>query len=182
MSATKALVNKAFEEYRKQMEDEIEKRCRSFCAELCEAAVHYRLSHPHAHNYTGNLINSIVVALYRKGKPIHASYANEIMPKALQVKMTASHGKYFFRRDYSNQKYTVYIPEVETNEFLGLDDAMYVAQNYKPAGHNMFDILVAYSTEYAEYIERERQNTGIINTYAHAERVGIQFLGLPKAG
>lgn len=182
MSATKTLVNKAFEEYRKQMDDEIEKRCRSFCAELCEAAVRFRLNNVEAHNFTGNLINSIVVALYRQGKPIHASYANDAMPKAIQFKMTASHGKYYFRRDYDNAEHTVYVPDVETDEFLGLDDAMYVAQSYKPTGHNMFDILVAYSTEYAEFVERERQTTGIINTYAHAEKVGVQFLGLPKAG
>lgn len=180
MSATKAFVNKAFEEYRKQMWDEVEKRCRSFCAELCKAAVKFRKEGP-GHNYTGNLMNSIVVVLYRSGKPIHASYANDIMPNAIQFKMTASHKKYVFRRDYDGTEHTIYLPELETNEFLGLDDAMYVAQNYKPAGHNMFDILVAYSTEYAQFIESQRQSTGIIKTYAHAESVGIEFLGLPKA-
>ena len=179
MSATKTLVNEAFKEYRKQMEDEIEKRCRSFCAELCKAAVDFRLKKVAvgAHNFTGNLINSIVVVLYRYGKPIHASYANDIMPDAIQFKMTASHGKYYFRRDYDGEEHTVYIPEIETNEFLGLDDAMYVAADYKPAGRNMFDILVAYSAEYAEFVG---ENTGIINTYAHAEKVGVEFFSLPK--
>lgn len=180
MSATKEFVNKAFKEYRKQMEDEVEKRCRSFCAELCKAAVDFRLKKTAvgAHNFTGNLINSIVVVLYRNGKAIHASYANDIMPDAIQFKMTESHGKYVFRRDYDGEEHTVYIPSIETNEFLGLDDAMYVAQSYKPSGHNMFDILVAYSTEYAEFVG---ENTGIINTYAHAERVGIEFFRMSKA-
>lgn len=181
MPATKTLVNNAFEKYRKQIEDEIEKRCRDFCAELCKAAVDFRLKKAAvgAHNFTGNLINSIVVVLYRQGKPIHASYANDIMPKAIQFKMTASHGRYIFFRDYDGVEHTRYVPEIETNEFFGLDDAMYVAQNYKPAGRNMFDILVAYTTEYAEYVG---ENTGILTTYAHAQHVGIEFLGLPKAG
>ena len=181
MPATKTLVDKAFKKYRKQMEDELEKRCRDFCAELCKAAVKFRQEGP-GHNYTGNLINSIVVVLYRQGKPIHASYANDIIPEAIQFKMTASHKKYVFKRDYDGEEHTVYLPELETNELLGLDDAMYVAQNYKPAGRNMFDILVAYSTEYAEFVESQRQATGIIKTYAHAQHVGIEFLGLPKAG
>ena len=180
MSATKTLVNKAFKEYRKQMEDETEKQCRSFCSELCRFAVWFRLREPNAHDFTGNLLNSIVVALYRNKKPIYASYANDIMPKAIAVKMTESHGRYYFKRDYSSEDHTVYIPEVETNESLGLNDAMRVVQSYKPVGNNMFDILVAYSTEYAEFVEDERATTGFLNTYDHARYAGIKFLGLPK--
>lgn len=180
MSATKEFVNKAFEEYRRQMEDEVEERCRSFCAELCRLAVWYRLREPEAHNFTGNLINSIVVALYRKKKPIYMSYASDIMPKAIMVKMTKSHGRYVFKRDYDSEEYSAYVPEVETNGSLGIYDAMRVAQSYKPVGKNMFDILVAYSTEYAEFVENERATTGFLNTYDHAKYIGIKFLGLPK--
>lgn len=180
MSATKTLVNKAFEEYRKQMLNEVEERCRLFCAELCRFAVWFRLREPNAHNFTGNLINSIVVALYRNKKPIYASYANDIMPKIIRFKMTKSHGRYYFRRDYDSEEHTVYVPEVDTNASLGINDAMRVVQGYKPAGHNMFDILVAYSTEYAEFVENERATTGFLNAYDHAKYVGIKFLGLPK--
>ena len=180
MSATEKWVNKALEEYHKQMEDEVEERCRSFCLELCRSAVWFRLREPNAHNFTGNLINSIVVALYRKKNPIYASYANDIMPKAIGGKMTQSHGRYYFRRDYDSEEHTAYVPEVETNESLGLDDAMRVVQSYRPVGKNMFDILVAYSTEYAEFVEDERATTGFLNTYDNAKYVGIKFLGLPK--
>lgn len=180
MSATNTLVNKAFGKYRKQMEDEVEKQCRSFCVELCRFAVWFRLRDPNAHNFTGNLINSIVVALYRKKKPVYASYANDIMPKAISGKMTNSHGRYLFRRDYDSEELTTYVPEVETDESLGLNDAIRVVRSYKPVGNNMFDILVAYSAEYAEFVENERASTGFLNTYDHARYVGIKFLGLPK--
>lgn len=179
MSATNELVNKAFVEYRRQMESETEKQCRSFCAELCRFAVLFRLREPNAHDFTGNLISSIVVALYRNKKPIYVSYANDIMPKAIQVEMTKSHGRYIFRRDYDGEEHTAYVPEVETDESLGLDDAMRVVRSYKPVGKNMFDILVAYSTEYAEFVENERATTGFLNTYDHAKYAGIKFLGLP---
>ena len=46
---------------------------------------------------------------------------------------------------------------------------------------DLFDIVVAYPVEYASWVEKQRSTTGILQTYAYAERVGTTFLGLPRA-
>jgi len=179
MSATNAnIVRNAIAKYRIMIFDEVEIRCRKFCAELCQSAITYRKSNPRAHNFTGNLLNSIVVCLYRLGSPIYACYAADRTTKAIQVKMT--HPKsYFFKGDYDG-KSSRYHPTVVTDEGWGEDDARQFFQSYRPEGKNLFDIVVAYPTEYGEWVEMKRSSTGIMQTYAHAEQVGVSYLKLVR--
>lgn len=180
MSATNAqIVHRAIEDYRKKIFDEVEKRCRKFCSDLCQAAITAREENLVAHNFTGNLITSIVVCLYREREPINAYYAAQYLPKAIHVKMTTRKYGYRFKPDYDgvNSKYR---PEIETDRGWGVNDAKRFFRNYTPKGKNLFDIVIVYPVEYANWIEIERGSTGIMQAYDWSERVGVQYLKLIK--
>lgn len=181
MSATnKTIVHNAIANYRKQIFDEVEIRCRKFCTELCQEAIRARLSAEGAHNFTGNLLNSIVVCLYREKEPINAYYAAQYEPKAIQVKMRQRARKHYrFNPDYDGEK-SHYLPEVQTNGGWGEDDARNFFQSYVPRGKNLFDIVVAYPVEYGKWVEQKRATTGILQTYSYAENVGVTFLKLQR--
>lgn len=181
MSATnKAVIHKAFADYRKQILDEVEIRCRKFCTNLCQEAINARQNTEGAHNFTGNLLNSIVVCLYREREPINAYYAAQYVPKAIQVKMRERKRKsYRFNPDYDGDK-SHYLPTVQTNGGWGEDDARNFFQNYTPKGKNLFDIVIAYPVEYANWIEIKRGTTGIMRAYSWSEQVSVQYLKLVR--
>lgn len=184
MSATNAsIIERAIKDYTKKMYDKIEKRCDSYCGELLSIAITERIKkRPKAHDFTGNLLNSIVVCLYRERRPIRAYFAFETIDNAIRVKMTSPR-KYFFKDDYQHttSKYHWSDPaEISTNQGLGEDDAIRFFQQYKPSGNNIFDIVVAYTTEYASYVEAARGTVGFLQAYDHAEDIGVEFLGLPR--
>ena len=172
------IVHNAIANYRVAIFDAVEKRCRKFCTYLCQEAINARRNAEGAHNFTGNLLNSIVVCLYREKEPINAYYAAQYVPKAIQVKMRKRTRKHYrFNPDYDGDK-SHYLPEVQTNGGWGEDDARHFFQDYVPAGNNLFDIVVAYPVEYGKWVEQHRATTGILQSYAHAESVGVQYLKL----
>ena len=117
------IIHNAIADYKTAIFDEVEKRCRKFCTDLCQEAIKARQNNEAAHNYTGNLINSIVVCLYRDKEPINAYYAAQYVPKAIQVKMRLRKRKHYrFNPDYDGEK-SHYLPEVQTNGGWGEDDA-----------------------------------------------------------
>lgn len=160
-----------FAAHKRAMMDKMEVRCTDYCEELCNTAIRYRQEHPEAHNFTGNLINSIVVGLWRERVPVVAFYSSDKLPRAIQRKMTASKGEYEFFGDWDNAN-SKYTPGVDTDEGWGENDAKRFFQTYRPEGNNLFDIVVAYTTEYASYIG----TTGMANTYISALNTGIRFL------
>lgn len=182
MSGTNAsIINNAIANYKQQIFDVVEKRCRKFCTDLCQEAIRARQNAEGAHNFTGNLLNSIVVCLYRDRMPINAYYAAQYVPKAIQVKMRRRVRKrYSFNPDYDGEN-SKYLPEVDTNGGWGEDDARHFFQQYIPKGKNLFDIVVAYPVEYGEWVEMKRGTTGILQAYSYAENVGISYLQLPRA-
>ena len=176
----RTIVRNALAEYKAQIFDEVEIRCRKFCTDLCQEAIKDRQNAAGAHNYTGNLLNSIVVCLYRNKEPINAYYAAQYVTKAIQVKMRKrSRKRYRFAPDYDGEK-SQYLPTVQTNGGWGEDDARNFFQQYNPPGKNLFDIVVAYPVEYGKWVEAQRGTTGIINAYAHADKVGVTYLKLPR--
>lgn len=181
MSATNAsIIRKAFAGYRNEIFDEVESRCRKFCTDLCQEAIRARQEADGAHNFTGNLISSIVVCLYKNREPINAYYAAQYVPKAIQVKMRQRKRRsYRFNPDYDGEK-SHYLPTVQTNGGWGEDDARDFFQQYSPSGKNLFDIVVAYPVEYGKWVETKRGTTGIMRTYEHAGRVGITYLKLVR--
>lgn len=181
MSATNAtIIRKAFADYRKEIFNEVEIRCRKFCTDLCQEAIRARQESNGAHNFTGNLINSIVVCLYKNKEPINAYYAAQYVPKAIQVKMRYRKRKsYRFNPDYDGEK-SHYLPTVQTNGGWGEDDARRFFQSFVPGGKNLFDIVVAYPVEYGNWVEMKRGTTGILRTYEHAGQVGVTYLKLER--
>jgi hypothetical protein len=174
------IVHEAIAGYKTAIFDEVEKRCRKFCTDLCQEAIRARKNAPGAHNFTGNLINSIVVCLYRNREPINAYYAAQYVPKAIQVKMRQrTRKRYRFNPDYDGDK-SHYLPTVQTNGGWGEDDARHFFQDYVPKGKNLFDIVVAYPVEYGNWVETQRSTTGILQSYAHAEAVGVTYLKLVR--
>ena len=59
---------------------------------------------------------------------------------------------------------------------MGAYDARMFFASYKPDGNNMFDIVVAYPVEYAEFIEIQRGTAGFMQTLQYVDRIGITFL------
>lgn len=181
MQGTNAtIVHNAVTDYRKQIFDIVEKRCRKFCTELCQEAIRARQNADGAHNFTGNLLNSIVVCLYREKEPINAYYAAQYVPKAIQVKMRKRSRKHYrFNPDYDGEN-SHYLPELQTNGGWGEDDARNFFQQYIPRGKNLFDIVIAYPVEYGKWVETKRSTTGILQAYSYADKVGMTFLQLER--
>ena len=168
--------HKAIEQHWKNILDNVEKKCRTYCSNLCLEAVKQRQQMPGSHNFTGNLLNSIVVCLYRDNKPVAAYYAAQYAAEAIQVKMRMRKSRrYFFNPDYEGEK-SAYLPTIQTNGGWGVDDARKFFQEYRPGSGNVFDIVVVYPVEYATWIEYKRGTTGIVNTRQYAETIGVSFL------
>lgn len=169
-------VNNAINGYWNSILNEVENQCRSYCVKLCTEAVKARQTNPKAHNFTGNLLNSIVVCLYRQGNPVYACYAAQYAAAAIQMKMKQrKRRRYFFNPDYDGEK-SAYLPTIQTNGGWGVEDARDFFYEHKPSGKNLFDIVVAYPVEYANWVEQQRSSTGIVQTYQFAENIGINFL------
>lgn len=179
MARNKQNIAKAVEGYKNSviipvMEAELKK----WCWNILQSAIQARQRNPKAHNFTGNLLNSIVVCLYKNSEPVIAYYASDIVPEAILPKMKKRLRKrVFFSKDYDGES-SAYLPTVETNGGWGKDDAQEFFETYKPKGNNLFDIVVAYTTEYADWVEVNRATTGILNSYAYAERTGRTFMRL----
>ena len=179
MVNNKSIIAKAVEQYKANIIiPTMEKHLRKWCWEILDAAIKARQRNPQAHNFTGNLLNSLVVCLSKNGQPVIAYFSSDIVPEAIMPKMKKRLRKrVFFKRDYDGEE-SAYLPTVETNGGWGRDDAQEFFETYKPKGNNLFDIVVAYTVEYANWIQMERGTAGILNTYAYAERTGKTFLKL----
>lgn len=169
----------AFRRFEKQIRDVGRQRIEKWCMDLVTTAVKMRLGDPKAHNFTGNLLNSIVVCMYENSSPYKAFYAaddgrvhNAIMPK-----MTARSRPYSFVKsgDYEGRP-SHYTATVETDRGWGIDDAKEFFASFKPDGRNMFDVVVAYPVEYADWVQMQRNTTGYLETLGYAKKTAVKFL------
>lgn len=143
--------------------DRMEKKLLKFCEQVCAQAVNFRLSAPNAHDFTGNLLGSIVVALYRRGKLVNAVYSADKVEAPIRNKMTSPR-TYYFVVDYSGDEHKKYKARVKTDEGYGPNDAESFVVYYEPNPKSVFEVVCAYTTEYAEWVEKQRQTTGFLNT------------------
>lgn len=176
-------IDKAFKAFEKQMYKSVRMELNKWCWQIIEAAILARELNPNAHDFTGNLLNSIVVCLYENGEPYAPYFASDAgAAPALRPKMRKSPGlrRVIFRPDYSG-KNSSYLPTVETNGGWGREDAEKFFASHRPQGNNMFDIVVAYTVEYADWVEIQRQTTGILQTREFARKTGITFMKLKAA-
>lgn len=179
MARNKQTIHKAVEDYKaKVIIPAVEARLKLWCSQILDASILARQRNPAAHNFTGNLLNSIVVCLYKNREPVMAWYASDRVPEAIAPKMKKRQRKrVFFSPDYDGEE-SAYLPTVETNGGWGKDDAQNFFENYMPKGNNLFDVVIAYPTEYADWVEMNRATTGILNTYQYVQRTGMTFLRL----
>lgn len=174
MSGINNIIHSAISDFKKEIENKIEQNCKTFCRNILKQAIQNRENAPKKHNFTGNFLNGIVVCLYKNGNPIAGYFSSDETRSATVVKMTFPK-KYSFKKDYEGVK-SHYNPTIETDEGLGAYDAKMFFTSYKPDGNNMFDIVIAYTAEYSEFIEQKRKTAGFMRTLQYAERTGIKFL------
>lgn len=175
MSATNTrIAHNAIVDYNRKILDEIEKRCDGYCSQILVGAIDARLNHPRAHNFTGNLITSIVVCLYRNKQPVRAYFAGHTIDGPIAVKMTFPK-TYHWKKDYDGVE-SHYKPEIATIQDYGERDAREFFKSYRPTGKSLFDIVVAYPVEYADYIQQLRETTGILQAYDYADKIAVTYL------
>lgn len=173
----KHILEQAFKDYRKYILDVTENELRKWCFGMLESAIRFREQNPLAHNFTGNLLNSIVVCLYREKSPVIAYFSSSLVPEAIRPKMSGPRRRaYVFRPDYEGVYGSKYRPEVKTNKGWGRDDAEKFFESYIPNGRNLFDIVVAYTVEYADWVNQQRGTTGILETWKEAKKTGMEFM------
>ena len=179
----KAVLDKAFKDFEKQILDKVRKRLIKWCWDLVAASVKMRLEDPKAHNFTGNLLNSIVVCLYENGDPKSAYYAAEEgnVRSAIMHKMTDRRKPYFFSRGDYDGRTSTYKATIRTDGGWGIDDARAFFGSFRPSGGNSFDIVVAYTVEYANFVQMQRNTTGILEMEGYALKTGATFLQLITA-
>lgn len=176
MSGISTIVDTAISDFKKEIEDKVEQNCKVFCRDLMLEAIEARRRADGAFDFTGNLITSIVACLYKKGNPIIAYYAANNEKEPIAVKMSERKRPYGFPHSYNGAKHVHFKADVKTNMAYGIDDAKNFFRHYRPKEGNMFDIVVAYPVEYADWVESQRQTTGFMWTKQHAEGVGLTYL------
>lgn len=176
----RTVLNKAFLDFENQIRAKVRERLSQWCAELVKKAVDFRLGDYQAHNFTGNLLNSIVVVLYENRKPVRAYYSSEDgrVKSAIMRKMTARKKPYVFSKlDYEGRLST-YAATIETNRGFGVNDARNFFNEFRPSGKNSFDVVVAYTVEYADFVEFQRGTTGFLIEKSWAKQSGMTFMEL----
>lgn len=174
-------VNKAFKEFAKEIEEASLKWVREYARSIVYKAIEFRLNDQAAHNFTGNLLNSIVAAVYYNKEFKDAFFSGETgIRQPRYYEMTASHngnGHYHFKIDYSGKE-SNYTADIETLHRKGIDDAYEFVSSYTP-DKDGYLVVVAYTTEYASFVEMERHTTGFLKTKQYASKLGMQYFILP---
>lgn len=172
-----AILRRGLKEFRKQQYDLLERKLVGYCGKLLNEAVEARLDSSisgKGHNFTGNLINSIVVGLFREGNLVMfvtPSDAGQEIERPVRKKMTYPF-KYYFSENKKKSKYgldwdqthpsSYYEPELKTNLSYGNADAKRFIRTYPVNKKVVFQIVVGYTTEYASFVEAKRGTTGYL--------------------
>lgn len=173
-------LDSTFKNFEKQIRDVGRKRIQRWCLDLVRQAVTMRLGDPKAHNFTGNLLNSIVVCLYEDRNPVMAYYAADDgrVKSAIMPKMTARSRPYSFSKGDYEGRPSHYTATVSTDGGWGIDDAKEFFASFKPEGRNMFDVIVAYPVEYADWVQAQRNTTGYLETIGYGRKSAVTFMQL----
>jgi hypothetical protein len=181
---SKNLLKKAFDTFvTEDMEPAIYTKLDEICGRLLlDAVIANRRMNPEAHQFTGNLINSIVVILYWKNEgSIDTYFAYDRLNSPIQKEMssvtsrgTARKNLYRFHPDWQ-QKDSAYKPELPTDFSTGPADARSFASAWTPSTGKPFEICVAYTSEYADWVQQHRKSTGYIQSIAYTKKVMASF-------
>lgn len=180
----KNLIDHAFHDFRTEVIDnEIRREMSLACQNIVFKSIQNRRNTPGAHDFTGNLLNSIVAVLYKDKELVYYYTSAGSLRSPRYYEMTASHGAYHFKIDYSGKE-SNYSPDIETLRRKGIDDALEFMSMYTP-DRDGFVMVVAYTTDYANFVEIERATTGYVQTLKDAERLfkgkRMKMVGFAKA-
>ena len=186
-------VNKAFHGYAEHIDKVVYNALDKWCVEILRNAIRFRYATAEGHNLTGNLINSICVLLYRKSKGTISSYfgydkAGLKLPirrelSGITTRKTMRKNRIKLAVDWSGRTNSLIKPKslIPTDESYGQNDAQEFARWWVPKDHNSdFVICVAYTSEYASFVEHERQTTGFLETESFVASSAIEWVGLKQ--
>lgn len=180
----KKMIEQAFRNFGTEMHNEIIKQLSLICQNILVDAIRnrLRLSHSQGHDYTGNLINSIVVILYQDGEIADIWSAGEQgqVRKPKFRKMSARKKMYVYSNDYSmtSSRYRATVP---TNRGFADEDVQTFINTNTPDIQNGYCVTVAYTVEYAEWVEMERGTTGYLKTKNNARKEFLKSFKPMKA-
>lgn len=175
----KQVIKQAFQKFQNQIDDEVQRETVLLAQNLVYRAIQEREKNPRKHDFTGNLLNSIVSAVYKDKNFVKAFFSGETGLKSPRYyEMTASHGRYHFKIDYEGRE-SNFNPEIETLRRKGLDDAYEFVSTYSP-DTNGFVVVVAYTTDYADFVEQQNATTGFLSTFKYADRIATKMFPLKK--
>lgn len=178
MNTNTAIIRDAFKAFRKEMDTEIFKVLNLNCRTILSKAISFRLASKDGHDYTGNLINSIVVALYYDGELLNAFTPGEdgMIRSPKYPKMSARKKPYVFANDYSGSQ-SKYRAEIPTNKGYAAGDIEQFLSTNVPTHKKGYCISVAYTVEYADWVEAERQTTGYVQSLGFAgKQLRVSFI------
>lgn len=178
MNTNTAIIKDAFKAFRKEMDTEIFKTLNLYSRNILSKAIRFRMASTDGHDFTGNLINSIVVALYQDGELLNAFTPGEdgMIRSPKFQKMSARKKPYIFANDYSGMQ-SKYKAEVPTNRGYAAGDIDQFLSTNVPAHKKGYCITVAYTVEYADWVETERQTTGYVQTLGFAgKQLRVSFI------
>lgn len=189
VGTNRSIVEKAFKGYAEHIDKVVYNRLDQWCEQILREAVFERmmLSRTNGYNITGNLINSICVILYRKSLNQKTSYFAEQtgLKPAVRRELTALNTRgrrrsYRIRvRDWSGKSITVNPDNlIPTDESFGIQDAHQFASMWYPRNDSDFVICVAYTSEYASFVEHQRQTTGFLETMSFVGQTAVEWVGL----
>jgi hypothetical protein len=167
-----ASLKKAFEEFKTQtIDEEVRREMQLICQNIVYKAINNRRNAPGKHDFTGNLLNSIVAVLYKDKELIYYYTSAGSLRYPRYYEMTASHrhGHYHFNIDYEG-KTSDYTADVETFRRKAMDDVNEFMSLYTPDRMG-FVMVVAYAVDYAEWVEMARSTTGYVQTLHDAEKM-----------
>lgn len=180
----KQVIKKAFERFRHDIDTDVSKQLGLICRNILVGAIRARLSNSKGHDYTGNLLNSIVVVLYDEGEISDVLTAGEDgqVRRPITGKMYARKKPFYFRKDFSGRYSTHYYADVDTNRGYADEDIRAFIADNKPTFTNGYCITVAYTVEYADWVETQRQTTGYLTSQRFASRqLRMSFVPLKSA-
>jgi hypothetical protein len=191
--ANTQIINKAFKGFVQHIDKVTYNALDKWCVEILRKAVFERLHPMGGHNFTGNLINSICVLLYRKSTGTVTTYfafdkAGLKLPirrelSGLNARRRQRKNRISFHPDWSGEDSRLRGSElIPTDQSWGQQDAVQFSKTWIPYNADSdFVICVAYTAEYASFVEHERNTTGILQTEQFVGQTAIEWVGLKAA-
>ena len=149
-------------QFREEKVDSMQFWMTGLCDSVVEEAISARLAIPNARNMTGNLLGSIACGLYRDKELVYVVYSSDKVRGPIRMKMTAR--RWSFAPAWDGGEVVRFNAEVETNRGFGFNDATRFISNFQPRGKALLQMVLAYTTEYAAFVEAKRKTTGYFQT------------------